>query len=223
MLFKPQIAKTRTVFAWGALHTNGNHTNRYFSFKIWTFLHKVSWTRRPSNTSVSVLPSHKSLFQFQAFYTAKDVLDPQWWWFSSWRERESSNEMFLHKVSWTHCPSNTSVSVLSSHKSLLRFQAFYTAKDVLDPQWWWFSSWRERESSNEMFLHKVSWTRRPVTPLSLSYHLTNHYFSFKLFTQPKMCSIHNDDDSQVDGKREFSNEEVQEIGDRKWEVEGGRE
>ncbi len=166
MLFKPQIAKTRTVFAWGALHTNGNHTNRYFSFKIWTFLHKVCWTRRPSNTSVSVLPSHKSLFQFQAFYTAKDVLDPQWWWFSSWRERESSNKMFLHKVSWT---------------------------------------------------------RRPVTPLSLSYHLTNHYFSFKLFTQPKMCSIHNDDDSQVDGKREFSNEEVQEIGDRKWEVEGGRE
>ena len=42
------------------------------------FLHKVSWTCGPSNTSVSVLPSHKSLFQVQALNTAKDVIDPQY-------------------------------------------------------------------------------------------------------------------------------------------------
>ena len=42
------------------------------------FLHKVSWTCGPSNTSVSVLPSHKSLFQVQALNTSKDVIDPQY-------------------------------------------------------------------------------------------------------------------------------------------------
>ena len=66
----------------------------------------------------------------------------------------------------------------------------------------------------ERFLLRVVEPVVLVTPLSLSYHLTNHYFSFKLFTQPKMCSIHNDDDSQVDG-----NESSQMKKCRKLEIE----
>ncbi len=81
----------------------------------------------------------------------------------------SKNQTFLHEVPWVaHCTPPVTTWIVISVSSFERFCIRWVEPVLL------------------------------VTPLSLFYRLTNHYFGFKLLTQPKMSLIHNDDNSQVD-------------------------